>query len=133
VLAAIAAIVMLAGMSCSQPGPKPRAPEGPLESVEAIGIGIEKADTMLVRLTCTQYEQGECVEANKPVDSDEALEIHDKLLDMDNALMVATTIGSGQTGECFGAERSADECLLAVNAALQNLILYLSTMESKSP
>lgn len=116
----IAAIALLPGLA-GCPAMDVKAPNGPLETIEAAEIAAQQANTTIDSLTCAKSEwDGErCKSLGRPLAPDRGLALLDKVDEARKALRTATTIPIGGVGDCLGQKRSQVACIAAAKAAAQ--------------
>lgn len=130
ILAALLVAAFVAGCAI---GPRAAAPKDAPESIEAASLLMEKISDKLVELSCTQFNEGRCVEPGKPLMPVESLKIHERIEDAHGALVTASALGAGEIGECLGQPRSQAACVSAVGVILIEIDNYLITLGSPQP
>jgi hypothetical protein len=112
-------VLSLALAGCAVPGA--RAPQGPLEQIEAIELTAQEVSAGIVRLTCTQYVAKKCVEPGKTFDAEQGTANHELVQKARGALRAARGIKAGQVGECLGAQRTQAACIAAARLIINEL------------
>jgi len=111
-------VLVLAFFLAGCPSVMPRAPQGPLEQIEATELSLQAMGESIVNLTCTKYVNKQCVEPGKAFNATQGETLHKQVRDARAALKIAKGITGGQIGECLGAKRTQAACISAVKALM---------------
>jgi hypothetical protein len=102
-------------------GDKPRAPQGPLEIIEAGELAAQQLGTSITNLTCTKFAAGRCAEPGKALMPQPALKAFDQVQQARQAFRAAASITGDGVGECLGEARTQAACISAARALLASL------------
>ena len=99
----------------------PRAPSGPLETIEAAELTAQQLGTSILTLTCTKFQQGKCIEPGKAFMPDKGLAYFDQVQSARAGLRAAVVIGAEGLGQCLGEMRTQAACIAAAQALLREM------------
>jgi hypothetical protein len=114
-------LLFIAALLYGCPANMPRAPQGILEEIEAVDIAAQRVSASIVNLTCTKFLNQKCIEPGKAFDPDDGIKYQGQAQDIRKQLRIASSIGSGQVGQCMGQARTAEQCLAATRQILAEL------------
>lgn len=117
----LAALVVMATTGCASFA-KPRPPGNLLESIESVELGIQHAARAVGSITCPRSqwvpERATCATPGHPIAPTHGLAMLDRLEELHQAMAQVQAINVSGIGMCLGQERSAAQCVAAVQAAL---------------
>ena len=104
---------------------KPAPTHGVPEKIEAAELLMGRISDSLVKLSCTQFDGGRCIEPGKPLMPIDSLTAHARLRTAQRAIARASLVVDGSLVDCLGAERSQEACVDAAGSVLIELEAWL--------
>lgn len=110
------ALILTAGCGTTPP----KAPSGPLETVEAIEVAAIEAEKKIAQQTCKQYQAGKCTDVGVTIEPEKAASYYKQVESVRDALKVSTAIAgtASGTGACLGSVRTQEQCIQAARDLL---------------